>query len=79
MGGRGSWLDNVFIQRLRRSMKYQDVYLEGYADGRKARARITAWIAFYNARRPHAHRYHNNRRLAWRDRGVRGRPASNQK
>ena len=53
MDGRGRWLDNVFIERLWRSLKYEDVYLKGYADGREARAGIAAWIAFYNGRRPH--------------------------
>ena len=49
MDGRGRWLDNVFIERLWRSLKHEDVYLKGYADGREARAGIAAWIAFYNA------------------------------
>ena len=40
MDGRGRWLDNVFIERLWRSLKYEDVYLKGYADGREARAGI---------------------------------------
>jgi putative transposase len=53
MDGRGRWMDNVFIERLWRSLKYEDVYLKGYADGREARAGIGSWIAFYNARRPH--------------------------
>ena len=53
MDGRGRWLDNVFIERLWRSLKYEEVYLKGYADGREARAGIGAWIAFYNTRRPH--------------------------
>src|SRR4051794_13738396 len=51
--GRGRWLDNVFIERLWRSLKHEEVYLKGYADGREARAGIAAWIAFYNTRRPH--------------------------
>src|SRR4051794_6314842 len=38
MDGRGRWLDNVFIERLWRSLKYEDVFLKGYADGREARA-----------------------------------------
>ncbi len=46
-------MDNVFIERLWRSLKYEDVYLKGYADGREARAGIGAWVAFYNMRRPH--------------------------
>jgi len=41
-------MDNVFIERLWRSLKYEDIYLKGYADGREARAGIGAWIAFYN-------------------------------
>jgi putative transposase len=53
MDGRGRWLDNVFIERLWRSLKYEEVYLKGYADGREARAGIAAWIAFYNTTRPH--------------------------
>ena len=53
MDGRGRWLDNVFIERLWRSLKHEEVYLKGYADGREARAGIGAWIAFYNTHRPH--------------------------
>lgn len=53
MDGRGRWMDNVFIERLWRSLKYEDIYLKGYADGREARTGIGAWIAFYNGRRPH--------------------------
>ena len=53
MDGRGRWMDNVFIERLWRSLKYEDIYLKGYADGREAKAGIGAWFAFYNARRPH--------------------------
>ena len=53
MDGRGRWMDNVFIERLWRSMKYEEVYLKGYADGREARIGITSWIGFYNGRRPH--------------------------
>ena len=47
MDGRGRWMDNVFIERLWRSLKYEDVYLKGYADGREARLGITMWFAFY--------------------------------
>ena len=53
MDGRGRWMDNVFIERLWRSLKYEDIYLKGYADGREARAGIASWIGFYNSRRPH--------------------------
>ena len=51
MDGRGRWLDNVFIERLWRSLKYEEVYLKSYADGREARAGIAAWIAFYKTPR----------------------------
>jgi putative transposase len=40
MDGRGRWMDNVFIERLWRSLKYEDIYLKHYADGREARAGI---------------------------------------
>jgi putative transposase len=53
MDGRGRWMDNVFIERLWRSLKHEDIYLKGYADGREAKAGIAAWITFYNTRRPH--------------------------
>jgi putative transposase len=53
MDGRGRWMDNVFIERLWRSLKYEDIYLNGYADGVEAKAGIALWIAFYNLRRPH--------------------------
>jgi putative transposase len=53
MDGRGRWLDNVFVERLWRSLKYEEVHLKAYADGREARAGISAWVTFYNTRRPH--------------------------
>jgi putative transposase len=53
MDGRGRWMDSVFIERLWRSLKHEDVYLKAYADGREARAGIGEWIAFYNGSRPH--------------------------
>ena len=53
MDGRSRFLDNIFIERLWRSLKHEDIYLKHYADGREARAGIASWIAFYNDRRPH--------------------------
>jgi putative transposase len=53
MDGRGRWMDNVFIERLWRSLKHEDVYLKGYADGLEARLGIAAWMEFYNERRLH--------------------------
>ena len=41
-------MDNVFIERLWRSLKYEDICLKGYADGREAKVGIAEWIAFYN-------------------------------
>ena len=48
MDGRGRWMDNVFIERVWRSLKYEEVHLKGYADGREARAGIGEWMIFYN-------------------------------
>jgi putative transposase len=53
MDGRGRWMDNVFVERLWRSLKHEDIYLKGYADGREVRAGISSWMTFYNTRRPH--------------------------
>ena len=46
-------MDNIFIERLWRSIKYEEVHLKAYADGREARAGIAFWMVFYNFRRPH--------------------------
>ena len=53
MDGRGRWMDNVFIERLWRSLKHEDVYLKGYADGREASRGVAEWLTFYNERRLH--------------------------
>ena len=53
MDGRGRWMDNVFIERLWRSLKHEDIYLKGYADGGEARAGIAAWMEFHNHGRLH--------------------------
>jgi putative transposase len=67
MDGRGRWMDNVFIERLWRSLKYEDIYLKGYADGREAKRGIGAWIAFYNNRRPHQALGNRTPMAAWCD------------
>lgn len=54
MDGRGSWRDNVFVERLWRSVKYEEVYLRAYDTVSQARASIARYIAFYNSRRPHS-------------------------
>lgn len=53
MDGRGCWRDNVFVERLWRSVKYEEVYLKAYESVSAARAGIAAYFEFYNARRPH--------------------------
>jgi putative transposase len=54
MDGRGRWIDNVFIERFWRNLKYENVYLHAHEDLTTARAGIGAYIAYYNARRRHA-------------------------
>ncbi len=54
MDGRGRCLDNVFIERLWRSLKYEAVYLHELSDGIEARRVIGGWIAYYNGLRPHS-------------------------
>jgi putative transposase len=54
MDGKGSWRDNVFVQRLWRSVKYEEVYLRAYRGVGEARASIARYLAFYNERRPHS-------------------------
>src|SRR5207244_4571836 len=67
MDGRGRWIDNVFIERLWRSLKYEDIYLKGYADGGEAKAGIAAWIAFYNIGRPHQALGNRTPMTVWRE------------
>ena len=54
MDGRGAWRDNIFVERLWRSVKYEEVYLHAYDSVREARAGIARYIDFYNAGRPHS-------------------------
>lgn len=54
MDGKGRWMDNVFIERLWRSFKYECVYLHAFEGGIEARRGISAWIDFYNFDRPHS-------------------------
>ena len=54
MDGRARWMDNVFIERLWRSLKYECVYLHAFETGSELRARLTRWIGYYNTRRPHS-------------------------
>jgi len=54
MDGKGRWMDNVFIERLWRSLKYECVYLQAFETGAQARAGIGRWIDYYNTSRPHS-------------------------
>ncbi|MFS2325067.1 IS3 family transposase [Brucella sp. H1_1004] len=54
MDGKGSWRDNVFVERLWRSIKYEEVYLHAYKTVSEARTGIGRYLNFYNSRRPHS-------------------------
>jgi putative transposase len=66
MDGRGRWMDNVFIERVWRSLKYEDIYLKAYADGIEAKAGIGAWIDFYNNQRLHQALGYRTPMAVWR-------------
>ncbi len=53
MDGKGRYSDNLFIERLWRSVKYEEVYLKAYQDGREARIGLGNYFRFYNTERPH--------------------------
>src|SRR6201994_4749076 len=54
MDGRGRWMDNVFIERLWRSLQYECIYLHAFETGSELRDGLARWIGYYNARRPHS-------------------------
>jgi len=54
MDGRGRWMDNVFIERLWRSLKYECVYLHAFETGSELRTGLGRWITYYNTQRPHS-------------------------
>jgi putative transposase len=53
MDGKGRFLDNIFIERLGRSLKYEEVFIKAYGSVAEARRGIGVWFAFYNNERPH--------------------------
>jgi len=53
MDGKGRYMDNIFVERLWRSLKYEEVYLNAYATVAEAKTGIGAWLSFYNDERPH--------------------------
>jgi putative transposase len=54
MDGKGRWRDNVFVERIWRSIKYEEVYLHAYQSVTEARMSIGRYIEFYNTVRPHS-------------------------
>jgi len=54
MDGKGAWRDNVFVERLWRTIKYEEVYLHAYHNVPQARKAISKYLAFYNSKRPHS-------------------------
>jgi putative transposase len=54
MDGRGRWMDNVFIERLWRSLKYECVYLNAFETGSELRSGLAGWFGYYNRSRPHS-------------------------
>jgi putative transposase len=53
MDGKGRYTDNIFVERPWRTVKYEEVYLKAYANGREAKAGLGAYFHFYNTQRPH--------------------------
>lgn len=54
MDGKGRFLDNIFVERLWRWMKYECVYLQAWESGSEAKADVGRWMEFYNRKRPHS-------------------------
>ena len=54
MDGKGCWRDNVFVERLWKSVKYEEIYLHGYETVSEVRQALTRYFDFYNRRRPHS-------------------------
>ena len=54
MDGRGRWIDNVFVERLWKSVKYEHVYLHAYESASEARQQLSSYFTFYNSSRPHS-------------------------
>ena len=76
MDGRGRCMDNIFIERLWRSLKYEEVYLHAYASVAEAKAGIGAWLSFYNQERQHqSHGYHTPRKIYEESLWIWGRSA----
>jgi putative transposase len=76
MDGRGRWMDNRFIERLWRSVKHEDIYLQDYLDGIEAGRGLARWFEDYNRLRPHAALHYATPAAVYSDPGAYGaRPA----
>ncbi len=53
MDGKGRYADNILLERLWRTVKYEEVYLKAYSGGREAKEGLDAYFVFYNTQRPH--------------------------
>ena len=70
MDGKGRFLDNIFIERLWRSLKYEDVFIKAYGSVAEARRGIGGWLAFYNDERPHQALGYQTPRCGFRRRSL---------
>ena len=75
MDGKGRATDNVFVERVWRSLKYEDIYLRDYEDLDEAREGISRWVLFYNLRRPHQGLRNHTPMAVYRDAGILGKAA----
>jgi putative transposase len=76
MDGKGRCMDNIFVERLWRSLKYEEVYLNAYASVAEAKAGIGAWLDFYNEERQHQSLgYRTPRQIYHDDLSISGRSA----
>jgi putative transposase len=78
MDGKGRYMDNIFVERLWRSLKYEEVYLNAYASVAEAKAGISSWLGFYNEERQHQSLGYRTPRQAYEAEGpwIWGRSAS---
>jgi len=75
MDGKGRWMDNVMIERLWRSLKYECVYLNAFENGIEARRKIGNWIGYYNEERPHSSLEDRTPNEAYENQERAGKPA----
>lgn len=76
MDGKGRWMDNVFIERLWRSLKYEDIYLRGYGSVKELEEGLKLWFTRYNTWRPHASLNNRTPEQAYREDRPTGREES---